>query len=286
MLNGLYKVEYGINGAFGRSIMCMHDGKLLGGNSAFAHLGTYDVRDGAIEANVITERHNDDPNYKPLMGADVATIKVHGRTEGSTILFEGKADPMPGSVFWANLAPLDDEALPPRGTVGPGGIINGLYSIHLRALDGVEAGLSGVMLLMDGRILGGDAFFYYLGSYSSGAWPLEGRDAEPGAYAGERRQSRVWRPGGGDRLLRDLHGRQRRARRHRARRQAQPAPCRLAQADAASVGRGHIGVGYLFPEAVLSRPRGNIAVDPQLRTDTLLWATFSQVPVRCCCERR
>ena len=31
MLNGLYKVEYGVNDAFGRSIMCMHNGKLLGG---------------------------------------------------------------------------------------------------------------------------------------------------------------------------------------------------------------------------------------------------------------
>ncbi|MEK9280142.1 MULTISPECIES: GrlR family regulatory protein [unclassified Bradyrhizobium] len=175
MLDGLYKVEYGINGAFGRSIMCMHEGKLLGGNSAFAHLGTYQERDGEIIGEVITERHNDDPDFKPLMGADVAAIKVRGRTEGSTILFEGKADPMPDGVFWANLAPLDDAALPPRGTVGPDGIANGLYSIHIRALDGVDAGLSGVMLLMDGRILGGDAFFYYLGSYSSadGRWKGE-----------------------------------------------------------------------------------------------------------------
>jgi hypothetical protein len=82
---------------------------------------------------------------------------------------------MPDGVFWANLAPLDDEALPPRGAVGPGGIVNGLYSIQIRALDGVDAGLSGVMLLMDGRILGGDAYFYYLGSYSSadGRWKGE-----------------------------------------------------------------------------------------------------------------
>ena len=38
-----------------------------------------------------------------------------------------------------------------------------------------RAGLSGVMLLIDGRILGGDAFFYYLGSYSSadGRWKGE-----------------------------------------------------------------------------------------------------------------
>ncbi len=35
-------------------------------------------------------------------------------------------------------------------------------------------GLSGVMLLMDGRILGGDAFFYYLGALFLGRRPLEG----------------------------------------------------------------------------------------------------------------
>src|SRR3569623_3091759 len=109
------------------------------------------------------------------MGADVTAIKVRGRTEVASILLEGRADAMPDGGFWANLAPLDDEALPPRGTIGPGASANGLYSIHLNALDGVDAGLSGVMLLMDGRILGGDAFFYYLGSYSSadGRWKGE-----------------------------------------------------------------------------------------------------------------
>ena len=55
MLNGLYKVEYGVNDAFGRSIMCMHNGKLLGGNSAFAHLGTYQESGGEILGEVITQ---------------------------------------------------------------------------------------------------------------------------------------------------------------------------------------------------------------------------------------
>jgi len=175
LLDGLYKVEYGIHDAFGRSIMCLHDGKMLGGNSAFAHLGTYSERDGEIIAEVITERHNDDPHYKPLMGADVATIGARGRLDGNQIRLRGSADTMPGGNFWANLTRLDDGALPPRGTIGEGGIANGLYGMSLRALDGVDAGLSGVMLLIDGRILGGDAFFYYLGSYSSvdGRWKGE-----------------------------------------------------------------------------------------------------------------
>ena len=175
MLDGLYKAEYGVNDAFGRSIMCMHQGKLLGGNSAFAHLGTYQEKGEEILGEVITQRHNEDPHYKPLMDTDVASISVRGKAVGNKIRFEGSAAPRPGALFWANLTRLDDEALPPVGEVGPGGVVNGLYSIHIRALDGVDAGLSGVMLLMNGRILGGDAFFYYLGSYSAseGRWKGE-----------------------------------------------------------------------------------------------------------------
>ena len=187
LLNGLYKAEYGINEAFGRSIMCMHDGKMLGGNSAFAHLGTYRESGGEVVAEIITQRHNEDPHYKPLMGADVVAIHVRGRPQGKTLRLEGSADPMPGAMFWANLTRLDDDALPPVGAVGEGGIVNGLYSARIRALDGVDAGLSGVMLLMNGRILGGDAFFYYLGSYSSagGRWKGEIVNQEHSPAKGE-----------------------------------------------------------------------------------------------------
>jgi hypothetical protein len=56
--------------------------------------------------------------------------------------------------------------------VGESGIVNGLYSIHMRMLDGVPGGLTGVMLLNNGRILGGDASFYYVGTYTAenGRW--------------------------------------------------------------------------------------------------------------------
>lgn len=175
LLDGLYKVEYGVNDAFGRSIMCLHQGKLLGGNSAFAHLGTYRLQGDEVIGEVVTERHNDDPQYKPLMDTDKAAISVRGKASATRIRFEGEAAPRPGALFWANLTKLDESALPPVGEVGPGGIVNGLYSIHIRALDGIDGGLSGVMLLLDGRILGGDAFFYYLGAYSSadGRWKGE-----------------------------------------------------------------------------------------------------------------
>ena len=73
------------------------------------------------------------------------------------------------------MTPLGNDDIPPPGAVGDGGIVSGLYSIDIRMLDGIAGGHTGVMLLHDGRILGGDAFFYYLGAYASanGRWKGE-----------------------------------------------------------------------------------------------------------------
>lgn len=49
---------------------------------------------------------------------------------------------------------------------------NGLYSIRIAMGDGSNAHANGIIILLDGRILGGDSHFYYSGSYSfkSGKW--------------------------------------------------------------------------------------------------------------------
>src|SRR5277367_4481276 len=43
---------------------------------------------------------------------------------------------------------------------------NGLYSIHVRLLDGRVGKGSGVVVFRDGKIVGGDAYLYYTGSYT------------------------------------------------------------------------------------------------------------------------
>ena len=72
--------------------------------------------------------------------------------------------------------------------VGAGGISNGLYSIHIRMLDGIDAGNTGVMLLHDGRIRGGDAFFDYIGAYTAanGKWKGELVNREHTQAKGDR----------------------------------------------------------------------------------------------------
>jgi hypothetical protein len=155
--------------------MYAHAGSMLGGNSAFAHYGTYQEIDGVVTSEITSHRHNEDPNYQSLLGADIATINVRGSADGEIYRFEGGSPQMPGAVFRSVMTPIEEDTIPAVGAAGEGGIVNGLYSVHTRILDGIDGGLTGVMLLNDGRILGGDAFFYYLGAYTSanGRWKGE-----------------------------------------------------------------------------------------------------------------
>jgi hypothetical protein len=173
-VEGLYKVEYDINDGSGRSVLYAHAGKMLGGNTAFAHFGTYVTVDGEIIARLRTKRHSRSPQRRSLVSADQVTISIRGRPQGKRWRFEGDVLE-DASVFRAVMTPLGDDDIPPPGVVGEGGIVSGLYSIDIRMLDGLAGGQTGVMLLKDGRILGGDAFFYYLGAYTSanGRWKGE-----------------------------------------------------------------------------------------------------------------
>lgn len=173
LFDGFYKCEYRVGDTVGRSVIYVSEGKMLGGNSAFAHVGTYREEGGDIIAEVSGQRHNPDPSFPTLYGTDTATINIRGQPQGrNAYRFEGGTSQAPGAVFRAVMTRLDEEDTQETGAIGAGGIVNGLYSAHLRVLDGVDGGLTGVMLLHNGRILGGDAFFYYLGSYTSadGHW--------------------------------------------------------------------------------------------------------------------
>lgn len=174
-MEGLYKVEYVINDGSGRSVLYARDGKMLGGNTAFAHFGSYQSVNGEIVARIRTRRHSASPQPRSLVSSDEVAITMRGRSQGQGYRFLGNVVEDTGSLFRAVMTRLSNDDVPPPGAVGDGGIFSGLYSINIRMLDGVAGGHTGVMLLHDGRILGGDAFFYYLGAYSSadGRWKGE-----------------------------------------------------------------------------------------------------------------
>src|SRR4029079_19020851 len=119
---------------------------------------------------------------------DNIALSYTGVRRGEEIHFEGGSAALPGVRFNTVLRPINDADAPTPGVVGPDGIGNGLYSIHIRMLDGIDAGNTGVMMLRDGSIRGGDAVFVYIGAYSeaNGRWKGELVNREHTAAKGER----------------------------------------------------------------------------------------------------
>jgi hypothetical protein len=172
-----------------RGVLYVYDGKMMGGNSAFAFIGTYQESDrGEVSVEISTLRHNEDPNFQPLFKTDKITLSLKGRQQGEQYFFEGGTTQLPGVVFNSVMTPISEVAAPPVVSVGKGGISNGLYSIHIRMLDGIDGGNTGVMVLHDGKIRGGDAFFDYIGAYSgaNGRWKGELVNHEHSPSQGER----------------------------------------------------------------------------------------------------
>ncbi len=50
MFGGFYTVRFQVDDAVGRGVMYARAGKMLGGNSAFAHIGTYEESDDGVTA--------------------------------------------------------------------------------------------------------------------------------------------------------------------------------------------------------------------------------------------
>jgi hypothetical protein len=189
MLKGLYKVEMRTVHGSRRGIIYVYDGKMMGGNSAFAFIGTYrESEGGEVSVDISTIRHNDDPSFEPLLKADRVTLALKGRQQGEQYFFEGGTTQTPSIAFNSVMTPISEAAAPPAPNASDDGIRNGLYSIHIRMLDGIDGGNTGVMVLHDGRIRGGDAFFDYVGAYSSanGRWKGELVNHEHTPSQGER----------------------------------------------------------------------------------------------------
>ena len=73
MFGGFYTARFQLGEAVGHSVMHAGAGKMLGGNSAFAHIGTYEDLGGEIAIKITTVRHNPDPNYPAMAGTDNET---------------------------------------------------------------------------------------------------------------------------------------------------------------------------------------------------------------------
>ena len=84
-------------------------GKLRGGNSAFAFIGSYSGDGDGITVKISTERHNADPSFRPLFGTDMITLTLKGRQDGDVVDFKGNALQLPAIAFHAMLTRISDQ---------------------------------------------------------------------------------------------------------------------------------------------------------------------------------
>jgi hypothetical protein len=197
MLRGLFKVDMSTADGTRRGVVYCYDDKVLGGNSVYGFIGTQRPSDdGGIAVEIQTRRHNSDPYFRPLLKADEVSVSLTGRAEGECgrYRFRGNVAQLPGVPFHVTIEPINEDAAPPVPPYVVGGISNGLYSVHIRMLDGLDGDSTGTMVLHDGKIRGGDAFFSYVGCYKSanGRWrgeiindehtPCQGQRALFGGY--------------------------------------------------------------------------------------------------------
>jgi hypothetical protein len=105
---GFYKVDFHTVHGTGCGVLHAIDGKMRGGNSAFAFIGTYTGEGASIKVKISTQRYNDDPSFKALFGIDRITLTLAGREDGDTAEFEGTALQVPGVAFRAVLSRISD----------------------------------------------------------------------------------------------------------------------------------------------------------------------------------
>jgi hypothetical protein len=105
---GLYKVEFHTVHGTGNGVIYATSGKLRGGNSGFAFIGSYSGTGNDILARVSTQRHNDDPAVRPLFGTDMITLTLRGKENGDIVDFEGIALQLPSIRFKAVLMRIAD----------------------------------------------------------------------------------------------------------------------------------------------------------------------------------
>ena len=108
MRNGLYSIEFHTVHGTGCGVVYAVDGKVRGGNSAFAFIGSHSGTPDEIVVRVSTQRHNQDPSFRPLFGVDRVTLTLKGTMTEDIVELQGDAMQLPGVNFRAMLTRLSD----------------------------------------------------------------------------------------------------------------------------------------------------------------------------------
>jgi hypothetical protein len=94
--SGLYVVRFGTPRGEGAGVAYLSDGKLRGGDSMMAYVGSYNEANGQLQADVRAYQHTDVPDMESVFGVDEVDIHLTGPISGGNAKLTGTAPQAPG----------------------------------------------------------------------------------------------------------------------------------------------------------------------------------------------
>lgn len=108
LLQGLYKVEFETPRGKALGVIHAENGKLHGGSSAFAYVGSYTQNGQSFTGTVSSLRHTRDSEHPSVFGLDEVRISFNGTVKGGFAICDGTATEFPSLTFKAVLTRLAD----------------------------------------------------------------------------------------------------------------------------------------------------------------------------------
>jgi len=99
--DGLYKVNFNTPLGAGAGVVVLRDGKIQGGDSSIAYLGSYNLNNGYFSGSVKTKRHSN--GLPSVFGVDEVEIRIEGEMKGGRATLKGSSPQRPGVGFQATI---------------------------------------------------------------------------------------------------------------------------------------------------------------------------------------
>src|SRR5690606_2703805 len=90
----------------GAGVAHFAQGKVHGGDSMMAYVGTYQSDGERVSATVRVFTHSRQPDMQSVLGADSATLALSGVVDGEIATLSGTAPEAPGVTLSLRLEPL------------------------------------------------------------------------------------------------------------------------------------------------------------------------------------
>lgn len=104
--HGLYALHFTTPLGEGSGVAYLQDGKLRGGDSTIAYVGSYHVDGGQLHATVLTYKYASVPGMGSVLGVDKAEIVLTGTVSGPSITLMGSTKQAPGITLQVKMQRL------------------------------------------------------------------------------------------------------------------------------------------------------------------------------------